>query len=194
MGYFRKVVIKINTVVPIKDINLVLDIADYLQQKSERNYVMYLFGIYSGLRISDILSFKVRDVKGKESVYIREKKTGKEKQFALNQELQKAIAGYVSNKKNYEYLFPSPGKKYVPLSRQQAYNIIRSAGLVFGVEHLGTHTLRKTFGYHMYQKTRDAAMLMKLFNHSDIHTTLRYIGVEQDVTDQAIRTLKYRRT
>lgn len=51
--------------------------------------------------------------------------------------------------------------------------------------------MRKTFGYHMYQATHDAVMLMKLFNHSDIHVTLRYIGVEQDETDQAISKLDF---
>ena len=51
--------------------------------------------------------------------------------------------------------------------------------------------MRKTFGYHMYQTTKDAAMLMKLFNHSDVHITLRYIGVEQDQTDKAIAKLNF---
>ena len=51
-----------NTVEPIRDINTVWDIADYLGEKSERNKIMFLFGIYVGIRISDILSLKVRDV------------------------------------------------------------------------------------------------------------------------------------
>ena len=68
---------------------------------------------------------------------------------------------------------------------------MRKAGEEFGVYNLGTHTMRKTFGYHMYQETHDAVMLMKLFNHSDIHVTLRYIGVEQDETDQAISKLDF---
>lgn len=43
----------------------------------------------------------------------------------------------------------------------------------------------------MYQATHDAVMLMKLFNHSNIHVTLRYIGVEQDQTDQAMAKLDF---
>ena len=54
------------------------------------------------------------------------------------------------------------------------------------MEHVGTHTMRKTFGYHVYQKTKDAVMLMKIYNHSDIHITLRYIGVEQDYIDETM--------
>ena len=78
-----------------------------------------------------------------------------------------------------------------PISRQRAWEVMRNAGEEFGVYNLGTHTMRKTFGYHMYQATHDAVMLMKLFNHSDIHVTLRYIGVEQDETDQAISKLDF---
>ena len=57
--------------------DLVLDVADYLKVKNERDYLLFMFGIYTGLRISDILKFRVRDVKDKDAIYIREKKTGK---------------------------------------------------------------------------------------------------------------------
>ena len=58
----------------------ILDIARYLRSKSEREYVMFVTGIYSGLRISDILKLRVRDIRGKDHISIREKKTGKEKE------------------------------------------------------------------------------------------------------------------
>ena len=54
--------IKLNTVEPIRDLNMVQDIALYLKKQSERNYVLFAFGIYSGLRISDILKIRVRDL------------------------------------------------------------------------------------------------------------------------------------
>ena len=72
-----------NTVEPIRDIDTVWDIADYLGETSERNRMMFLFGIYVGIRISDILKLKVRDVRDKTHIYIREKKTKKEKRFPL---------------------------------------------------------------------------------------------------------------
>lgn len=74
---------RMNTVEPIRDINTVMDIADYLKSRSERNYVMFMFGIYTGLRISDILKFRVRDVKGKDAIYLREKRQGKKNGFHL---------------------------------------------------------------------------------------------------------------
>lgn len=181
-----------NTVEPIRDRDTVMDIADYLKASSVRNYVLFMFGIYSGLRISDILKFRVRDVKGKKTIRIREKKTGKEKQFPINRELIPILEDYVEGKPDYEFLFKNPHSNK-PITRQQAYNILSDAGAEFGIENIGTHTLRKTFGYHIYQKTKDAAMLMDIFNHSDIHTTLRYIGVNQETKDKVYNTLSFRR-
>ena len=55
-----------------------------------------------------------------------------------------------------------------------------------GIEaHVGTHTMRKTFGYHHYKKFKDVAMLQKIFNHSNPNITLRYIGIEQDQIDES---------
>ena len=179
-----------NTVQPIRNMDTILDIARYLRKKSERDYVMFVTGIYSGLRISDILKLRVRDVREKDHIYMREKKTGKEKRFLINKNLKKILQEYTKGKDDLEYLLENP-RTHKPITRQWAYETIKQAGERFGVHNLGTHTMRKTFGYHMYQATKDAAMLMKLFNHADIHITLRYIGVEQDQTDKAISKLNF---
>lgn len=181
-----------NTVQPIRDKGTVMDIADYLHDKNPRDYVMFMTGIYSGLRISDILTLRVRDVKNRDHISIREKKTGKERRFKINADLRRILRDYIDGKPDYEYLFKSPrGNK--PITRQQAYNILSEAGEKFGVESVGTHTLRKTFGFHMYQGTKDAAMIMDILNHSSIQHTLRYIGINQDTKDKAFDRLSFRR-
>lgn len=182
-----------NTVEPIRDINLVWDIADYLKSRNERDYVLFSFGIYSGLRISDMLPFRVRDVKEKDYIIIREQKTKKEKRFPINDELKPIIGEYVKDKKDYEYLFKSKKGKNRPITRQQAYNILSDAAEIFGLNAIGTHTLRKTFGYHMYQQTKDAVTIMEILNHSDISVTLRYIGINQDIKDTTIKRLTFKR-
>lgn len=182
-----------NTVEPIRDKELVIDIADYLKIHNNRDYVMYMFGIYSGLRISDILKFRVRDVRDKKYISLREKKTGNEKKFPINKELRKVLDEYIKDKKDYEYLFKTPNQPNKPISRQQAYNILSKAARSFGIESVGTHTLRKTFGYHMYKQTNDAALLMDIFGHSDINITLRYIGINQDCKNKAYNGLSFKR-
>lgn len=183
----------LNTVEPIRDMDVVLDVADYLKARNERDYVLFMFGVYTGLRISDILKFRVRDVKDKDAVYIREKKTGKEKRFPINAELKPIIENYIRGKKDFEFLFRSPNMQNKAISRQQAYNILAGAGKAFGISSIGTHTLRKTFGYHMYQQTHDAVTIKEILNHADISVTLRYIGINQDNKDKAIKGLSFKK-
>ncbi len=176
---------------PIRDINKIHDIEDYLKSKNERDYIMFLFGIYSGLRISDILPLRVRDVRGKDSLVVTERKTGKERRFRFNPKLKAALKHYIKNKRDYECLFASQKGYNQPLGRHQAWAILNEAGRRFGLESIGTHTMRKTFGYHMYQQTHDIATIQKILNHSSQLTTMMYIGVTQDRMDDYIHDLRY---
>lgn len=178
---------------------LLLDIADYLKLKNERDYVLFMFGIYSGLRIADILKLRVRDVRDTDYVYIREKKTKKEKKFKLNKDIQVIINRYIETKKNYEYLFPSQqrGKngEQIPIGRIRAYRILSNAGRKFGIKgngKIGTHTLRKTFGYWVYKQTGDIIKLQKLFNHASSADTLKYIGITQEDNDMIMDKLSFK--
>lgn len=182
-----------NTVEPIRDINLVYDIADYLKVRSERDYVLFMFGIYSGLRISDVLKFRVRDVKGKDYIYIREKKTDKEKRFPINQDLKDILNDYIKDKKDYEFLFKSKKGQNKPITREHAYRILKEAAEVFGLDCIGCHTMRKTFGYFLYKATKDVVTIKEILNHSDISTTLRYIGINQDRKDTVMKQLSFMR-
>lgn len=74
----------------------------------------------------------------------------------------------------------------LPIGRVQAYRILNSAAKAVGLSEIGTHTLRKTFGYHFYQQYKDVALLQELFNHSAPSVTLRYIGINQDALDKAM--------
>lgn len=188
----REVRVRVNEVEPIRDKGMVQDIGDYLREQSERNYILFLFGIYSGLRISDILKLRVRDVRGKSRISMIEKKTGKERKFPLNKELKGSLAKYVASMKDYEYLIRSRQGCNSPISRQQAWNILRDAGQHFGLDAIGTHTLRKTFGYHMYQKTHDIVLVQHMLNHATQEYTLRYIGITRDTMDDAVNSLSYR--
>lgn len=185
-----------NIVEPIKDIKTVIEIGNYLKEKSERNYIMYLIGIYSGLRISDILNLKLQDIayidnRIKNNINIREKKTGKQRSFQINPYLKKELKKYIDSLSldNEDYIIYSrvPGK---PLSRQMAYYILNDVGARFGLDSFGCHTLRKTMGMHFYRQTKDIVTLQKIFNHADPSVTLRYIGIDQETIDEKMCKLK----
>lgn len=170
------------TVEPIRNKKDVEKVERYLEKQNKRDHLIFVFGTNSGLRISDIVALNVGDVRGKNYVQIVEKKTGKTKKFPLNDKLKTLIADFVKNKRDKEPLFKSYwGRRY---SRITAYYMIRNACAEVGLEEkIGTHSMRKTFGYHHYKQFKDIAILQKIFNHSSQMITMRYIGIEQDQID-----------
>lgn len=188
----------LKVVEPIRDLDDIERIKDYLKNKNERDYILFMFGIYTGLRVSDIIPIKVKQVTG-EKVEIKEKKTGKIRRFPINPQLKRALDQYIKNKnlKEYNYLFPSRNKKksdgveICHISRVQAYKILKEAGDHFGIKNIGTHSMRKTFGYHMYRKTGNIGLLMEIFNHSSSDITLRYICYNQEELDKSMLDFSY---
>lgn len=173
-----------NIVEPIKDKNKLKKIEEILSKENWRNLLLFTIGINTGLRVSDILALNVKDVKHKDYVSIMEKKTGKRKSFPLNMKVRNIVESVTYRKKLSEPLFTTSHKKR--MDRINAYRIINSACRKAGIDTcIGTHTLRKTFGYHHYKKFKDIAILQKIFNHSSPQITLRYIGVEQDEIDKS---------
>lgn len=179
-----------NYVEPIRDLEIIKGIAGELHSQSERNYIMFLMGIYSGLRISDILRRRVREVKNKEFISIREKKTGNQRIIQINPVLKRALKAYCADKALDEYLIKSREGANKPISRDMAYKILKAASERYGLSNIGTHTMRKTFGYHYYKQTGDVVTLQKIFGHSDPSITLKYIGIQQEDINRAIKGLK----
>ena len=189
--YLQEEVRKLNAVEPIKDPERIKDMEDYLKEQSERNALLFLYGIYSGFRVSDILDKRVRDVKGKVDFDVTEKKTGKVRKIPIHPKLKKAIDAYIADKKDYEFLFKSQKGRNAPISRQQAYRILSDAGERFGLQLVGTHTMRKTFGYHLYMQTKDIYLVQSVLGHSSPEVTKVYIGITRERMYDAIRCLKY---
>lgn len=178
------------TVEPIRDRQKINSIYYYLKGKDPKYGLLFKFGLNTGLRISDILPIKVSDIfisdkKFREHLIIREKKTQKEKKIKLNDILKAEINSYMKNRKitGSPYLFYS--NKGGCISRIQSYRVLKEAAECCGVENFGTHSLRKTWGYWTYKKSKyNIGLIMDTFNHSSQQITLRYIGISQDQKDE----------
>ena len=171
---------------PIRDKNKIEDMKRELLKSGVRDYMLFVFGINTGLRISDILNLKACDVKGREHILLIEKKTGKSKRIKINTVLRKELDDYTKDMGDNDYIFTSRNGDNTPIGRVQAYRILNNAASNIGIDEIGTHTLRKTFGYFHYQRFKDVALLQELFNHSAPSVTLRYIGINQDMLDKSI--------
>jgi len=172
------------TVEPIRSKKDIEKVEKLLAKQSKRDLLLFNIGTNCGLRISDILRLNVGDVRNKAYIQIVEKKTGKFKKFPINAKLKPLIDEFVKGRRDKEPLFLSHWKHR--LDRSTAYYMIKDACKRAGLEEkIGTHSLRKTFGYHHYQQFKDIVILQKIFNHSSPQITMRYIGIEQDQIDDS---------
>ena len=172
---------------PIRDKDKIEKIKTELLKSGYRDYILFVTGLNTGLRISDLLKLRVRDVKYKTHIVIREEKTDKERRSLISSTLKEHLDKYIQDLPVDEYLFKSRQGGNKPLTRVQAYRIINHAVKKIGVaDRIGTHTLRKSFGYHHYQQFKDVAILQDIFNHSAPSVTLRYIGINDDIKDKTI--------
>lgn len=185
-----------NNVQPIRDPYLIESIKRYFKARSLRNYLFFCIGIYSGLRVSDLLSLRVGMVRDKTHISMSESKTSNKKRFIIHPAIREDLDLFIHDKEDHEFLFASRQAKTKsklrgqPIDRSTAYRLLKKAADHFGLKEIGTHSLRKTWGYHLYQQdTKNLALLMEMFNHEDQTTTLRYIGLTQDMMDDAILKL-----
>ena len=173
---------------PIRDKSLIDMVKRILKRQGTRNHLLFVMGINIGLRISDTLKLKVKDVRNKDYIELYEQKTKKFKRFPIVDAYKPDLDDFIVGKDDEEWLFASRrGGK--PITRIQAYRILQEACFEAGITaRIGTHTLRKTFGYHFYQEHKDIGLLQYLFNHSSQRITLLYIGITQELIDSKLRS------
>lgn len=156
--------------------------------QKKRDQLLFKLGITTGLRVGDIVKFKISDVLDKNNVTVLEGKTKKKRDIFI-EPVKELINEYMKLlPPDAIYLFPSrKGDSHITTT--QAYRILTKAADLLGRKDIGTHTMRKTFAYHYYMQNRDVAELMNILNHSSQSITLRYIGVQQESINQKVKKL-----
>ena len=183
-----------NIVEPFRDPEDIAYIKKHLlDNKLYRDYCLFTVGINIGLRISDLSRLKWDDVMKpsgalKDHVDIYEKKTGKFKRFKLNASAKDALKLWHDNlpPEHPPYIFFTRSNKEGYMTRKTAERILKREASLVGVPNIGTHSLRKTFGYHLNKNGVPISVIMKMFNHSSEVITMRYLGIAQDEMDDAM--------
>ena len=175
----------------IEDIDLIKNY--FLKNEKYRDYCLFIIGINTSLRISDILKIRWNDVydfetqKFREHLILREQKTGKLNCIALNESCQKALVLQMKYKyPNFQddFIFYSKNNAQKHISRNRAWHIIKQAALDNRIDgNISCHSLRKTFGYHAWKSGGQPALIMEIYNHSNIEITKRYLSIDQDEKD-----------
>lgn len=178
-------------VVGLKNDDEVQDALFWLRHTNhgKRDELLFLFGINTGLRCSDIVNRTVGEVMTNDHPLVIEQKTHKERMLNLTN-LRPKIDDYIKENslQPADYLFQSRKGNNKPLTVNGVYQIMSQLSKQMNRKDLGTHTMRKTFGWFYYQKTHDIATLMEIFNHSSQAITKRYIGLTQAEIDKSLDT------
>lgn len=162
-----------------------------------RDFALFVAGINTAFRASDLLALtvgQVRHLNPGDTLPVRERKTGKERRVTLNRAAHDAISNLLATMPD------SPDDAPLFKSRKggKALTVSTLNNMVKGwcewcnlPGNYGSHTLRKTFGYHhrVTFKT-DLPTLMKVFGHATQAQTLHYLCIQdEDVKDAFMRDL-----
>lgn len=165
--------------------------AYFLERGQLRNNALFVLGVLTALRISDLLQLKWADVYNEKTgafyahLTVVEHKTGKKKTIALHPDAIRALSLCLPSRRGV-FLFEGR-KSGQPISRTQAWRIIRETATAVGIEGvISCHSLRKTWGYHAWTSQMvSPVVIMDIYNHSNYAITRRYLGVAQDDLDRA---------
>lgn len=164
------------------------DLRSENKEHSMRNLIMLELGFYTGLRIGDILDIKKNDYVKKTGcikVYQNKKQKNKYKEIKLHSDLVEDLNEYIKGMKKEEVL--------INISRVQAHRIIKkiSKKRRYGIKkNIGTHSMRKTYGKTVYEKS-GLDIAQGALGHDSSKVTMKYIGIEEDEINKANMEIEY---
>lgn len=183
-----------NFVEPIRDRKKITQIKNLLRgQKRFRDLLLFVVGINTALRISDLLELRVEHLlddrqRIRQRFWIKEQKRGKRQEVVVNdsirqnlEEYLKAYPAVVGDYKHFVFFNSQANSFLQPIRRGQAWKVITTICQQVGLRgNFGTHSLRKTWGYHARMQGVDLALIMHKLNHETIAYTKRYLGITDD--------------
>ena len=152
-----------------------------------RNYVILILGANTGCRIETLLQLTPKHIAGG-CVRITEYKTGKTQKYELNDGVNKIVSDYMEwlNITDKEYIFHTFKDTSKPLTREQAYKIIKKLADEVGIRYnVGCHSLRKSYGRFTYDETKDIHLVQRMLGHSSPLITQQYICLEDEIIANA---------
>lgn len=186
--------------------------ADYLEWDSnillisklhqDQNYkfsLLIALGSFFGVRISDLLNLKWCNILNTDTLNIIEKKTKKQRTIKINDQLKKHILACCKEIKPLslnDYIFTS--QKNTVYSVQRINVVFKEIKVNYNlkIKNFSTHSMRKTFGRQVYNNAGSNAelalvKLSELFNHSDVRTTRKYLGLRTEELMEAYDLLSF---
>jgi integrase len=186
---------------PLTDDEVALVVRSFDGTYATRDKALFVLGIKSGFRISELLSLTIGDVYAHGQVVARVtvrrahmKRKVEGRTVVLHPDAQAAIQAWLSElatagaRLPSRYLFASRKGVNRPICRETANQILHEAYAANGLSgKLGTHSMRKTFANHVYAKLgHDLVKTQRAMGHKNINSTVSYLSFCEDDIDQAI--------
>jgi len=157
---------------------------DHYSPTTVRNHVMFELLYSSGLRVSELISVKLKDI-NLEAGFLRILGKGlKERVVPINMRAIEKIKRYIKQqrpeilkKRQSSYLFVTERGR--PMTRQRFWQMTKTISRRLGIE-LSPHIMRHSFATHLLEGGADLRSLQKMLGHSDISTTQIYTKVTTD--------------
>lgn len=148
-----------------------------------RNRAMFEVFYAGALRVSEIVSLKVEDVKLEMGCVLVRGKGDKERIVPLGKSAQEALALYLresrpklAGEKHSPVLFVARGAKRI--TRQRVWQMVKAASV--SGRHASPHMLRHSCATHMVENGADLRTVQTILGHADISTTQIYTHVALD--------------
>ena len=170
-----------------------------------RNRGLFMLGVSTGGRISELLSLQIGDV------YQNQKPVTDllfDKSIVKGGEVSRAVPVNIDGRQAIERLiawhweryrttrarrphFPSRNKNgRVAMNRQTAHELLKQAFTAAGLNgKLATHSLRKSFAQRAYEESGDIYLVQELLGHRNVATTQKYIGVNYATARQTVEAM-----
>ena len=194
-------------VMPIKKIEDVERCKEFLKKRVEeapekykksyaKDLLLFKIGINCGMRVNDLLSIEWKDIfkpgtkQFNEYFVPKEQKTKKVRQIFINKSFRTAVKEYlkyIPDAKLEGYVFTN--RQNEKLSDASVDKMLKLLEKEIGLKNLSTHSLRKTFAYHLYMQTNDISLVQEILQHSSVAVTRRYLGLTQEVKKKAYNEL-----
>jgi integrase len=192
-----------NFVEPIRDRKKIAQIKNQLRgQQHYRDLLLLVVGINTALRISDLLQLRIGEFiddrkRIRQRFWIKEQKRNKRHEVVINQSIREALHEYLEaypgvtdDTENFIFFNTKTNDYSQPIKRGQAWKFIVSICNEVGMRgNYGTHSLRKTWGYHARMQGVDLALIMHKLNHESIAYTKRYLGITDDELEAVAQRL-----
>ena len=174
---------------------------DYLQSKSERDYILFALGVGTGYRAGDLVALQIRDVRiaiedGYFEILEGKKKNSKNirksnmvpRKATIVDKLAKALREYIKGKKDYEYMFPSRKGGHIDVPR--VTGILKEAATQFGLKKITAHSMRKTYAYQLWvANDYNTTLIRDLLGHRSDQETIRYLGLDEETHKDCSKSL-----